>query len=276
LVKKLEKIFGSLAEGGKDCKTPGSPGFGVIRPKDGEESVSDKQQQIYRSAVGTLLQFIKYSRPDIANAVRELSKCMDRASPAAFKEMKRVIKFILSTKTYGLRVEPITPKENDWDMVVYTDSDWAGDKENLHSVTGFIIFLLGVPVLWKSKLQRTVALSSSEAEYYAISEATKELKFVMQLLHSIGISVSLPVMVNVDNVGAIFMSENASATSRTRHVDARYHFVREYIEDGNIKIIFVKSIDNKADPFTKNVSSEVYDKNIGSYLAKQQEFDSND
>ena len=78
-----------------------------------------------------------------------------------------------------------------------------------------------------------------------------------------------PIIVYVDNVGAIFTTENASATTRTKHVDIRYHYVREYIMDGFIKIIFVKSENNKSDIFTKNVSSEVYDKHRDSYIEKK-------
>ena len=117
---------------------------------------------------------------------------------------------------------------------------------------------MGVPVLWRSKAQRSVTLSSSEAEYVALSEAVKDIKFVFQLLMCLGIKVELPIIVQVDNVGAIFMSENVSTTGRTKHVDIRYHFVREYIEDGFIKIIFVKTAENDADIFTKNVDAETF------------------
>jgi hypothetical protein len=247
-------------------KTPGTPGVGIVRPKPGEEMLNEEDQKTYRSAVGSLLQLVKYSRPDISNVVRELSKCSSGANEASFKELKRLMKFVLDTKEYGLRIYP-TKRLNDlWTMKVYSDSDWAGDKDNRHSVTGFVIFLLGVPIVWKSKLQRTVSLSSSEAEYYALSEAVKEIKFVVQILMSIGMKVEMPIQVLVDNIGAIFMSENVSATSRTKHIDTRYHFVREYSEEGVIKIVFVRSEDNKSDPFTKNVSSEVYDKHIGDFI----------
>jgi hypothetical protein len=77
-----------------------------------------------------LLYLIKYSHPDLSNVVRELSKCMDKATPAAFKELKRVMRSVAATKDYGLKVEPTKadPSMFNWNMVVYTDSDWAGDK----------------------------------------------------------------------------------------------------------------------------------------------------
>ena len=145
----------------------------------------------------------------------------------------RVIKFVLDTKDYGLKLEP-KMEEEEWDLVVYSDSDWAGDPENRVSITGFVVYLLGVPICWRSKGQKGTALAGSEAEYVALSEAAKEIKFVYYILENLGIAVKLPIVVRVDNVGAIFMAENVSTSVRTRHVDTRYHFVREMIEDGFI------------------------------------------
>jgi hypothetical protein len=80
-------------------------------------------------------------------------------------------------------------------MTAFTDSDWAGDKDNRISITGYIVFLLGAPILWKSKAHKSVSLSSNEAQYYALSEAAKEIKFVVQILLSMGIPVQLPIIV---------------------------------------------------------------------------------
>jgi Reverse transcriptase (RNA-dependent DNA polymerase) len=270
MIKKIEQNFGEMVKGVMPCKTPGTPNYNITQPKPSDELISDQDQAIYRSGVGSLLYLVKYSRPDIANAVRELAKCMGKASPAAYKELKRVLKYVLSTKNYGLYIEPKVSKVNKWEMIVYTDSDWAGDKDNRHSVTGYVMYFMNVPIMWKSRLQKTVALSSTEAEYYALSEAAKEIKFLIQVLESMGVKLELPVIVNVDNVGAIFMAENSTATSRTRHVDTRYHFIRELIEDGIIKIIFVRSGKNRADGFTKNVSNEVYNEHLDTFIAEKE------
>jgi hypothetical protein len=85
------------------------------------------------------------------------------------------------------------------------------------------------------------------------------------------IKVQLPIIVNVDNVGAIFMTENVTATSRTRHVDARYHYVREFVAEGFLNIIFVKSADNRSDMFTKNVSADVLGFHVKSYVVDRSE-----
>jgi hypothetical protein len=207
-----------------------------------------------------LLYFVKHLRPDIANAVQELSKCMTGANAAAYKELLQVIKFVLDRRDYGLKLAPKWEDAMLWELKIYSDSDWAGDEDNRKPVTGFMIFLLGVPIMWRSKAQGSVALSSTEAEFYALSEAAKEIKFIVQVLISMGIPVKLPIIVRVDNVGAIFMRENVSASSRTKHVDTRYYFVREFVEEGFVKIIFVRSEDNISDPLTKNTPGSIYEK----------------
>ena len=92
-------------------------------------------------------------------------------------------------------------------MVAYSDSDYAGDKESRLSVAGFVLYLMGVPISWRSKGMKVVAQSSTEAAYIALSETAKEVKFVYQVLVSLGIKVKLPIIVRVDNLGTIFMSD---------------------------------------------------------------------
>jgi len=89
-------------------------------------------------------------------------------------------------------------------------------------------------------------------------------------MQSIGISVKLPIIVRVDNVGAIFMAENLTTSQRTKHVDIRYHFVREFVEDGFIRIIFVRTKKNRADIFTKNVSGPTHDEHSGEFVATKE------
>ena len=119
---------------------------------------------------------------------------------------------------------------------------------------------MNVPIIWKSKGQKLVTLSSSEAEYVALSEAAKEIKFVYQLLFGMGMKVKLPIIVRVDNLGAVFMSENVSVSQRTKHVDIRYHFVQEFVLDGFINIVFVRTEENDADIFTKNLGGDLHDR----------------
>ena len=106
-----------------------------------------------------------------------------------------------------------------------------------------------------------MSLSSSEVEYRALSEAVKEVMFVIKLLGSMKISVQYPVMVRVDDVGAIFMASKITTISHTKHVEIRYKYVNEYVEDEVIKIIFVKSADNDSN-IPKNLSSELHEMHL--------------
>ena len=147
-----------------------------------------------------LLFLVKNLFTDIANVIRELSKCADGATSGAYKELMHVIKFVLDTKNHALKIEPKMDEE-EWDLVVYSDSDGAGDPDNRVSITGFIVYLLGVPICWRSKGQKGATLSSSEAEYVALSEAAKEIKFIYYILRSLSINVKVPIVVRVDNIG---------------------------------------------------------------------------
>ena len=101
---------------------------------------------------------VKHSRPDIANAVRELSKALDGTSPAAYKELLRVTKYVMDTKTLSLKLQPRKEDETKWSIVAFSDSDYAGDSETRISIAGFILYLMGVPISWRSKGQRGVLL----------------------------------------------------------------------------------------------------------------------
>jgi hypothetical protein len=99
-----------------------------------------------------------------------------------------------------------------------------------------------------------------------MSEAVKEVKFVYYSLCDIGIEVELLIIVKTDNVGAMFMAQNSSSGMRTQHIDTCYHFVRENLDDGIIKIEFIKSVENQSDIFTKNVTQEIYERHVKKVL----------
>jgi hypothetical protein len=213
-----------------------------------------------------LLYLTKYSQLGISNIVQGLSKFMDSATWGAYNEPLRLIKFVIDTKTFGLKVQPRLDNNLGWDLKIFYDSNWASDPETRLIVREFIIYLLNVPIFWRSKSQKGVTLLSTEVEYITISEAVKQLKFIYYLSSDHHIKVNLPIVVKTDNIGAIFMSENASTGFRTWHVDTRYHFVREFIKNGFIKIEFVRLAKNYSDLFTKKVNQKLYEKHTKKFL----------
>jgi hypothetical protein len=174
----------------------------------------------------------------------------------------------LDTRDYGLKLAPTRTKFK-WKLVAYSDSDWAGDKDDRRSISGFILFLNGAPIMWRSKGQKTTALSSAEAEFVAAAEAIKEVTYVLQILLFLDIEVEMPVEVKVDNMGAIFMSENSTSNGRTRHMDVKWRYVNELCEEKLIVLKFVRSEDNYSDGKTKNVTREIYERHTPLFVGEK-------
>jgi hypothetical protein len=105
----------------------------------------------------------------------------------------------------------------------------------------------------------------------ALSEATKGIGFVYEILTTMGIKVKLPIVCRVDNVGAIFIAENATACPKSKHIDTRAKYVTQFIADGFLKVMFVKTDKNKSDIFTKNVSGEIHEKHQGEYVCTKED-----
>ena len=254
LINTLKKI--EIWEEDLKSSIPARPGTILPRVVDDTEIVSAARHRSYREAVGKLLYLATKSRPEVCNAVRELSKHLDRPSEEHIRAANMLINYVLNTKDKVYVMHPQKGKE--WILEAMTDSDYSGDKDSRLSISGYVVFLRKVAISWRSKAQRSVTLSTSEAEYVAITECVQEMLFVRNLLLSIGITVELPAPLFVDNVSAIFIAKNASTKGRTKHMDIRFHFVRELIEDNIIEIKFVKSDDNTADIFTKNTSRATF------------------
>ena len=199
IIKSLEQKFGERAMKERLSMTPGTPRFTARRLENEEDKVNAKDHETYRSGVGTLLYLTMHSRPDISNPVRELSKTMDAPAPAHLKEMYKLIRFVLSTKDYGLKFKLIKNIRK-WLLKALSDSDFASDKETRISVFGYVIYICGIPIASRSKGMKSFVLSTTEAEYMALSEVVKELKLIAQLLQTMNITVELPITVQVDNV----------------------------------------------------------------------------
>jgi hypothetical protein len=140
-----------------------------MRPEKGDPLLTPEQQTKYRTGVGMLLYLVKHSRPDMANAVRELTKVLDGVTPAHWQAMLRVIKYVIDTKMLALKLKPNFSKENKIHIEAYSGSEFAGDRETRASVYGFVIFVFDAPISWKLRSNKSVTLSSTDAEYYGAS-----------------------------------------------------------------------------------------------------------
>ena len=137
--------------------------------------------------------------------------------------------------------------------VDYVDSDYAGDLDKRRSTTEYVFTMAGGPVSWRSTLQSTVALSTTEAEYMAVTEAFKEAIWLHGLINDLGISQK-HIRVFYDSQSAICLAKNSIHHAHTKHIDVRFHFVREILNEGDILLKKISTADNPADMMTKVVS----------------------
>ena len=271
LIKKIERKFGEIVRNLRTYKTPGTPGQGLVRVDETEKLVNSERETEFRSEVGMLLFLTKFSRPDIANSVRELSKMNDCANEGHFKELCRVIKFVLDTRHWSLRYKLNNDKRNmmTWDLKAYSDSDFAGDNNTRLSVCGYGIYIFNYLVSWKSRAMRTYALSSTEAEYIVVSEVLCEILFIRQVLEFMGINVKYPIIIKCDNVGAIFLANNAKVSSRSKHIHLKTHVIREYVDKNVVKVVFMRSLENNSDVLIKNTGEAIYNRHLDRFMEKR-------
>jgi hypothetical protein len=236
-----------------DCKpqkTPMSPDFdSTALPED---TVSPDFP--YSGLIGTLIWIARNTRPDILNAVTMLASHNKRFSERHIKEAKRVLAYLKGTENHGLMIRKAKKFDITQPMTLnmYSDSDWGRDKTSRRSVTGFVGFFQGSPIVTQACYQPTVATSSCEAEYMAAANALKEILYFVNVFREIElVKFQLPVPVYIDNTGAIDLISTQVSNKRTKHIDIRHHMIRDAYEDGTICPIHVPTDDNTADLFTK-------------------------
>ena len=235
--------------GMQDCKSAATPMAENPNLVANPETADPSSVRNYQSAIGTLMYAMTQTRPDLAYSVSTLSKFSANPSKEHTGAVKRVYRYLQGTKSLSLTYRG----DCELKLVGYTDSDWGGDKETCRSTSGYVFTLAGAPISWSSRRQSTVALSSTEAEYIAAAEATKEAVWIARFLEELKIScdVYLPVQLFCDNQGAIGLSKNPEDHRRTKHIDIRHHYIREKQEDGTITIHFLPTAEMIADGLTK-------------------------
>jgi Reverse transcriptase (RNA-dependent DNA polymerase) len=244
MIDEFTKVFDLK---GERPSTPAVPGQVLLKSHDGDVKLDAADQTVFRSGVGKLLYLTKLSRPDMSSAVRELATHMDGANVEHKKALFRALEYAVHTKDKILTLKP--KKSLEGQIVGYSDSNYASNKDTRRSVSGFAVYYMGGLISWKSKAQNCVTMSSTEAEYVAMSSCAMEMMFIKQVVESITFEVKLPMILYCDNAGAIDLARNFSTGGRTKHIDVRHHYLRELIDQGYIKVEFVGTADNVSDIF---------------------------
>ena len=251
-LKDLLKRFGM--EECKPISTPLESGKKFHKQTD-EEERCDKS--IYQQAIGCLTYVLTATRPDIAAAVVTLSQFMSDPSKEHWIGVKRMLRYIKGMLSYGLR---FSVNDDEYDLYGFSDADWAGDADSRQSSSGGVFKVANSTVSWCSKKQATVAKSTTEAEYVALSQATQEAIYLRKLLPDLGCKADSPTVLKEDNQGAIVLPRNPKFHNRTKHIDVAFHFIRERIASNEVKDAYCPANDMLADIMTKGLARDRFQK----------------
>jgi hypothetical protein len=232
----------------EDSQSVRTPLPTAYEPSENEGEATPAERQLYQSVIGSLLYIMLGTRPDISFAVIKLAQFAANPSKDHMSKALYVLRYLNSTRNYRL----VFDGDSDKGVIAFTDSDWASDKIKRRSQTGYFFTIAGAIFSWQSKAQKTVALSSTEAEYMALSDCSRQATWIQTLLEELGITIgTIPIC--GDNQGSIFIGSNPVQEKRSKHIDIRYHYVRQCIEDGKVSLYFVEGAENPADMLTKNL-----------------------
>jgi hypothetical protein len=232
------------------CKPVDTPTWSQRKLEKGTSILS--QDKPYRQLIGSLMYLMVGSRPDIAYAVQDVSQFLNCYDKSHWEAGKRILRYIQGTSSVGL--------EYSGERVIlgaYADSDYASSTVDRKSVSGYITKIGNCVITWSSRKQRTVAQSTAEAEYISLAHCTREVLFLRQLLGELGYEQSTTEILD-DNQACISMAENPVQHSRTKHIDVRYHFIRERVKNKEVKVKYVESKENVADILTKGLERPAF------------------
>lgn len=234
-----------------EAKSLSTPlGTSIKLTKDGERL--DCATYGYSQLIGSLMYLSVCTRPDIAQAVGALARYMAQPTTAHWQSAKGVLRYLSGTANYG-----IIFGETKAGLDAYTDADFAGDIDTRRSTTGYVFILNGGAISWSSRLQQTVAASTTEAEYMAAASATKEGLWLRKLLNDLQLDITT-IDINADNQSAIKLLKNPVFSMRSKHIDVIYHFARERVMRGEVRFSYIRTDSMVADALTKPVPTSKF------------------
>lgn len=240
-----------------ECATPMEPKTDWSLRHD-DVLLDPSQTKQYQAAIGSLIYLMLGSRPDLAYAINKLAQYSSKPTQRHWKGVKRIIRFVKRT-AYTALVLGHRDTCGERTITGYFDAAYMDDTTDRHSTMGYIFFYLGCPISWSSKKQHTIALSTTEAEYLAGTEATKESMWIAAFLKGINAPAPPPTRLLGDNQGANALAYNPEYHARTKHIHARQRFLTEMVEKKEIEVVYIPTCDMVADILTKALPRDSYE-----------------
>jgi hypothetical protein len=220
--------------------------------------LNETEHAKYRTMIGELLYASTLTRLDISFVVGQLARQLAEPWNYHLDAVEKVYRYLLGTKSKKLVLgHSNINRIEDFKVEIYTDSDWAHKADDRKSIGGYILMINDSPISWMSKKQSTIAMSSTEAEYYSITEGVKEALFIRQCFnHYLG--TNIVVKMKVDNTGSIEMAQHKTNHQRTKHIDIRHFFVWDHFNAGHIDFEYIPTAEQLADIMTKNCKKPIF------------------
>lgn len=260
----------------KPCKIPASDDFPLTKDMCPvtQDDIKAMESVPFRSFIGILLHIAITARPDILPSVSAAAKYCQNPGREHWNAVLRILKYLQGTRKmklcFGGKSNVLCVNGKFSLIRASSDADWAKDLDQRKSRTGFAIYLFESLVIWSSKLQSTVAQSSTEAEYLALAACARTVIWLRSLLTEMGFPPSGPSTIEEDNKACIDISQSHRAHPAVKHIDIRYHFIRDHVQDiKDIKLEKRPSAEMTADLFTKQLSYPLFSKHrakLGLYL----------
>jgi hypothetical protein len=225
-------------------------------------------RQRYMEIVGTLMYAAISTRPDISHSVHSLASQMQNPLVRDMNAAVRVLRYLSGTAKLGLVFGSKNPTHvgdtrgfsTKMDVSAFADADWANDRTDRKSVSGWISKLNGDPISWSCKKQRVVSLSTAEAELYAEAAAIQETLWLRGLIKELGLHLNSSSIIYGDNQAAISISKNGIKGDRTKHVDIKWNFVTDTVESKEIELKWIPTTEMEADIFTKALLPKIFER----------------
>lgn len=249
------------------CNAVSTPMMPNLKLGTGTSSVEEMKDKPYAAVVGSLLYLSQCTRPDIAHAVGVLCRFMQNPGVQHWQAVKYLMRYLKGSAHLTLTFNG-NSLNDDGGLTGAVDSDWGACVSTSKSISGWVLWFAHGPVVWASRKQSCVALSTAEAEYIAAAEALKDVLFVQQLLEELTFPVDKPTVLLEDNDACIAISTRPGTSARTRHIRRRFHFIKDHVHRGDLELVPVESAENAADLLTKPVTRDVFMKLVGKLVMK--------
>lgn len=233
----------------QDSKPKPTP---MLKTNEDDDEKGDFQREKfpYREAVGSLLYASNKTRPDLAFSVGYASRKLQNPSNQDAANVKRIFRYLNGTKSDGITFK----KNGQLSLEAFSDADWAEDPSTRRSTTGYIVFFCGGPISWASRRQPNVTKSSTESEYVSAADCCAELMFLKTLIEEVT-DVNIDVNLNVDNQSSIKLIKNGILRRKSKHIEVKYYFIKEKVDENQLKINYVPTESQTADILTKPLAT---------------------